>query len=329
VRARRLRAEPIGDALLAVGSRPDALKPYRGALEWQARGERLLTINHVRLDDYLKAVLPAEVPPRFHPEALKTQAVAARSFTLRRLNRHRDGGYDLCDTEHCQLYGGAAVEHPATSAAVEATVGEVLWHDGRVFEALYSGNCGGHTAPNEQVGFGSVALTPLQGTLDWDEQAGRYYCDIAPNARWSLTLTPEELKRAFPEAGNPKALRIEKRATSGHVAELTLEGDRATLQITGMLFRQRLGTTRIRSLLFTMEPEGNGWRIAGRGAGHGIGLCQWGAQGRALAGQDYRTILEAYYPSTTLGTLPAAPTASAPMTNEERGASAGGTPRLH
>lgn len=308
----RLRAEPIGDALLAVGTEPTRLKPFRGAMEWQRRTPSpqqdegfLVTINWVRMDDYLKAVLPVEIPSRFHPDALKAQAVAARSFTFRRLNRHRDNGYDLCDSEHCQLYGGVRAEHPATSQAVEATVGEVLWYNGRVFEALYCGNCGGHTAPNEQVGVGTVALEPLRGVLDWDEQAGRYYCDIAPNPRWRLTLSPDELQRAFPDAGRPRALRVVERAISGHVARLALEGDRATVEIRGALFRQRLGMTRVKSLLFTIEPDGNGWRIAGRGVGHGVGLCQWGAQGRALAGQDYRAILQAYYPGTQLAPLEA------------------------
>ncbi len=301
ISARRLRAEPVGDALLAVGVAPSHLKPFRGAMEWQASNDRLLTINWVRLDDYLKAVLPAEIPPRFHPEALKAQAVAARSFTFRRLNRHRDSGYDLCDTEHCQLYGGVAGEHPATSQAVEATAGEVLWHNGRVFEALYSSNCGGHTAPSE--GIRSASQEPLPGTLDWDFQTGRYYCDIAPNARWSLTLTPDELQRAFPDAGTPRELKILQRTLSGHVALLQLRGERATIEIRGSLFRQRLGVARVRSLLFTLEPDGNGWRLTGRGYGHGMGLCQWGAQGRALAGQTYPTILQAYYPGVSLASL--------------------------
>ncbi|GBC92952.1 Amidase enhancer [bacterium HR15] len=303
---RRLRAEPVGDALMAVGSERTRLKPFRGAMEWQPLPQhngKLLTINWVRLDDYLKAVLPVEIPPRFHPEALKAQAVAARSFTFRRLNRHRDRGYDLCDSEHCQLYGGVQAEHPATNRAVEATAGEVLWYNGRVFEALYCGNCGGHTAPNEQVGVGTIPLPPLRGVLDWDEQAGRYYCDGAPNPRWSLTLSQDELQRAFPTVGRPKSLQVLERAISGHVVRLVLEGDRATLEIQGALFRQRLGTTRIKSLLFTVEPDGNGWRITGRGSGHGTGLCQWGAQGRALAGQDYHTILQAYYPDTVIERL--------------------------
>ncbi len=303
VKAKRLRAEPIGDAQLAVGTEPTRLKPFRGAMEWRGQSDRLLTINWVRLDDYLKAVLPLEISPRFHPDALKAQAVAARSFTFRRLNRHRTAGYDLCDTEHCQLYGGILGEHPTTSTAVEATAGEVLWHNGRIFEALYCGNCGGHTAPNEQVGVGTIPLEPLRGTPDWDEQTGRYYCEIAPNVRWNLTLTPEALQRAFPKVGRPKSLRILERAPSGHVVRLQLEGDRATLTIAGARFRQQLGATRVRSLMFTLEPDGEGWRLAGRGSGHGAGLCQWGAQGRALAGQPYHAILQAYYPTTTIAPL--------------------------
>ncbi|GIV10574.1 MAG: hypothetical protein KatS3mg020_0065 [Fimbriimonadales bacterium] len=149
ITATRLVAEPIDEGFVMVGATLAKLRRYRGHLEWIERDGKLLTLNWVLMDDYLKATLPREMPPNFHPEALKVQAVAARSFTLRRLNRFRQWGYDLCDHTPCQVYGGVDAEHPNTNAAVDATAGEVLMFEGRVADTVYSANCGGHTAPIE------------------------------------------------------------------------------------------------------------------------------------------------------------------------------------
>lgn len=300
VSARRLVAQPLGSAQLAVGTQPNTLRPYRGMLEWVRREGKLLTLNWVRLDDYLKAVLPMEMPPNFPMEALKAQAVASRTFTLRRLNRYRQWGYDLCDHAPCQLYGGIEAERPSTNQAVEATAGQVLYYNGQVLEAVYSGNCGGHTAPIELVMRGTRPLEPLKGVPDTDDK-GQPYCALAPNREWQVLLTKETLQKAFPQVGAVRRLAIEEQAPSGHVVRLRLEGEKAILTLTGAEFRAQLGTTVIRSQRFTLTPLSDGWQVNGRGSGHGAGLCQWGANGRAHAGQTYTEILQAYYPGATLG----------------------------
>ena len=299
VAAQRLVAEPAGAGFVQVGASPNALRPYRGHLEWVEREGKLLTINWVRLDDYLKATLPREMPPNFHIDALKAQAVAARSFTMRRLNRYRQWGYDLCDHTPCQVYGGVNAEHPNTNLAVEATEGEVLIHGGRILEAVYTGNCGGHTAPIEVAMTGTQPLAPMRGVPDTDAD-GKPFCSLAPNFAWELTLTREDLEQRFPQAGRIREVAVAQRTAGGHVQQVRLRGDRATLTLTGAEFRTAIGVGRIRSLMFEVQPQQDGWRIAGRGSGHGAGMCQWGAQGRALAGQTYRQILGAYYPDATL-----------------------------
>jgi stage II sporulation protein D len=299
VAAERLVVESAGAGFVQVGASPNALRPYRGHLEWVERDGKLLTVNWVRLDDYLKATLPREMPPNFHIEALKAQAVAARSFTMRRLNRYRQWGYDLCDHAPCQVYGGVDAEHPSTNLAVEATAGEVLIHGGRILEAVYTGNCGGHTAPIEVAMLGTQPLAPLRGVPDADAD-GKPFCSIAPNFAWELTLTREELGRRFPQLGRIREAAIAQRTAGRHVQQVRVRGDRTTLLLSGAEFRTAIGVGRVRSLMFEVQPQQGGWRIMGRGSGHGAGMCQWGAQGRARAGQTYRQILQAYYPNATL-----------------------------
>lgn len=302
VAAARLVAQPATTGVIQVGTTPNSLRRYRGHLEWVERNGKLLTLNWVRLDDYLKATLPREMPPNFHPEALKAQSVAARSFTLRRLNRYRQWGYDLCDHAPCQVYGGVEAEHPHTNAAVDATVGEVLVFERRVLEAVYTGNCGGHTAPIEIAMSGARPMAPLRGTPDTDAN-GMPYCRIAPNYHWELRLSADELSRRFPEVGQVREVQVLQRAPTGHVLQVGVRGARVEKQVSGAQFRHLLGATRVRSLMFDIQPEGNGWKLIGRGWGHGAGMCQWGAQARARAGQHYLQILQAYYPGTAVQRL--------------------------
>ncbi|GIV10573.1 MAG: hypothetical protein KatS3mg020_0064 [Fimbriimonadales bacterium] len=100
-----------------------------------------------------------------------------------------------------------------------------------------------------------------------------------------------------------RELSLSQRTQGGHAQQITIRGERATLTLSGAEFRAALGATRVRSLRFELQPQRDSWKLTGRGNGHGAGMCQWGAQGRALAGQNYRQILEAYYPGTILQKL--------------------------
>lgn len=300
MQSRRLMVEPEEGAILLTGTDPKALKPFRGTLEWVRKNGGTLTINWVRLDDYLKAVLPSEVPSSFHPEALKAQVVAARSYTMRRLNRHRDSGYDLCDGDHCQVYRGVQSERPSANAAVEATGGQVLLSDsGRIIEAVYSSDCGGHTAANEIAGLGKSPVPYLRGIPDWDEQ-GKRYCALSPRTTWEYRLDVKTLSGLFPQAGTVREIKVIERTPAGHAVKIELTGSSGKLTIAGSEFRIKLGASRVRSLMITVEKQVGGWLLHGRGVGHGVGLCQWGAQGRAISGQTYEQILQAYYPGTSL-----------------------------
>ncbi len=129
-------------------------KPYRGFIEVKLNSSGQLTVvNVVNLDDYLKGVVPAELSPSVFPEkeAIKAQALAARTYVLKRYGEFEENGYDICATPACQVYGGIGVEHRMASDAVDETANEVLTYDGNLIEALYTSTCGGRTENSENV----------------------------------------------------------------------------------------------------------------------------------------------------------------------------------
>jgi len=146
----------VGVTLLPANGRPSFLldgRPYRGSLEVRGGGSGIIAINRVGLEDYLLGVVPCELGPDRFPliEALKAQAVAARTYALRHPGRHRAEGFDLCDTPHCQVYGGASRELPLSSEAVRQTAGLAAWFEGQLAETLYTSTCGGHTEISSDV----------------------------------------------------------------------------------------------------------------------------------------------------------------------------------
>ena len=269
---------------------------YRGILEVTASPQVKL-INEVDLEDYLRGVVPSEMPSSFPMEALKAQAVAARSYTLAGLSRH-DPDADLCDTEHCQAYRGVERENAATDQALQQTGGEVLWVNGRVLQAVYSAACGGQTELQPILGLASCHPdTAPDGTA---------YCAACPSAEWTLTIPQADLLRAAGETRPTpiRALRVTGRDVSGRLQTLALDTDYGTLTLTGNQFRQGLGTHRLKGLLctFSANPTTGDIIINGKGFGHGAGLCQWGARGMAAPpnSMDYRQILAHYYPGALL-----------------------------
>ena len=127
--------------------------PYRGSLTVFRSGEGVTVVNEIALEEYLLGVVPRELPPDLFPEieALKAQALAARTYALTPRDAYARRGYDLCAGPACQVYGGVAAEHPLSTAAVRATAGEALYHDGRLIDALYTAACGGYTENAENV----------------------------------------------------------------------------------------------------------------------------------------------------------------------------------
>ena len=262
-------------------------RPYRGGLVARVEGGRLLLVNVLPLEDYLLGVLPAEMPASFPEEALKAQAVLARTFAVRRLNPLAP--YDLCATEACQVYLGLSAETPRHERAVRATEGRVLSYAGQVASALYHADSGGMTAGSEEV---------FQKALPYLRPRPDPYAK-GPKSVWQQAVRPEEAARALralgyaPRGDDPP--QVLEKSPSGRAWRVRLLG----VEVRGPEAQRLL---RLMGLPSAMA-EFQGWLALGRGAGHGVGLSQWGAKGMAERGYGYREILGYYFPGTLLSPL--------------------------
>lgn len=273
---------------------------YRGSLELRHRGAGLTAVNIVPVDDYLLSVVPEEMPTDWPAEALKAQSVAARSFALKSRGRHAAEGYDLCTTTHCQLYKGIASEKTASTAAVRATRGEVLTYGGQPIEALFHTDSGGMTESSEDV-WGSrvpylraVRDTPL-GTMPWTKTMSTADLEKKLAAKGhaigrlrAIELSPLAIGRAAKD-----------RTASGRVKAMTVTGTKGSVTLSGTAWRSLLG---LKSALFDAKLTKDTVTFTGFGAGHGLGISQWGAKRLAEAGRSYADILHHYYTGVTLQT---------------------------
>lgn len=287
---------------LSAGSDKGA---FRGWLRVSADGNRLRVVNEVALETYLLGVVPAEMPSGFPAEALKAQSVAARTFTLRRMTHAKDADYDLTDGEGSQTYRGQSAEKPATTEAVQATSGQILFGEDDFCDAVYCADCGGYSAAAEEMGFG--AKTPYLSGTD-DEGPEGDYCAQAKQHEWFVDVTGEKmaaiLRKLKKEVGGVVGVAVSAVGPSGRAQRVAIEGQTGSAEVSGASLRAALGYDVLRSTMFTVEDIEGGWRFVGKGWGHGVGLCQHGAAGRARAGQSYSEILAAYYPGANLQTVP-------------------------
>lgn len=272
---------------------------YRGEL--RVDSARSTIVNTLSVEDYLRGVVPSEMPVSFPLEALKAQAVAARSYALASLGKHRDSGADVCDVDQCQAYRGASAETQNTDCAVFETKGEALVVGTRVLSAMYSADCGGSLAGMDQLGPSSVQP-------DCSED-GKAYCLENPRHEWEARFPVAEVLRAAKEtkAVELMAIEIASRDESGRAVQLRLTHDQGQTVIDAKVLRRTLGSSRMRSLLCTVSLDSNAREVvfSGQGWGHGAGLCQWGARGMALSSSknNYQAILAHYYPGATLQKL--------------------------
>lgn len=290
-----------GEPLTGAGAVFTAAGPLRtsaapvtlleGAVEVRREASGLAVVHALPLEDYVAAVVGAEMPPGFPPEALRAQAVATRTFAVhKKLEAVAVGrGWHLGSTVLDQVYRGSRVD-PRARAAAEATAGEVLVHDHAPVEAYFHSTCGGRTERGaDALGRDLPYLVSVP--------CGR--CRASPRFRWTARIPAAELGRRAGLEGEPRSVHVVSRTASGRAARVELaSGRRAVLGAVEL--RQRLGYDRLPSLAFDARLEGGEAVFRGRGSGHGAGLCQWGAAGWARAGEGYARILARYYPGTEL-----------------------------
>jgi len=307
-----VRAEPLGDAPVTLGG-----LPYRGVVDvFAVEAAGLNAVNELPLEDYLLGVVPIEIGPRGPEElaAVAAQAVAARTYAVAHLRAREEMGFDVFGTVEDQAYGGIAAERDESTRAVRETAGRILTYGGLPIRAMYHSTCGGRTAAVEEVL--DRAPAPYLRSVSDRAPDGTDYCAISPRYRWVETVGPDDLngrvadqlRRIFgagPEdTGGLLGLRIAERAPGGRVNALAVRGARAEFVLERLDIRIALQNEEGRILGSTdfdlaVRPDG-AVELHGRGFGHGSGMCQWGAIGRARAGHDWPAILDAYYPGAEL-----------------------------
>lgn len=298
-------------------------KRYRGDITVAYVDTGVVVINRLPMEEYLRSVVAREMGnrPAGDSSALQAQAVAARSYAYLRLAANAERPFDLRSSVADQVYGGLDAENAGSVAAVNATRGLVLRYDGRIVDAPYSSTCGGSTVERE-VANGTAGAPHLRRVSDAIPGTDRHYCDLSPSWNWTRKLSLTELDVVLErylasytsapkgDVGRPRAVTVREHTEGGRVALLDVETERGVFPVRGNTIRYVLrtpGGDLLPSTYFSVEPEHDrqgrlsGVTIRGRGNGHGVGMCQWGAIGRARAGHSFRSILGTYYPGTTVG----------------------------
>lgn len=247
----------------------------------------LQVVNVLALEEYLVGVLGSEMPKSFPIEALKAQAVAARTYALNKKLEQYGQPFHLGSSVTSQVYKGLEAEDARTREAIAATRGLVITWMLQPIEAYFHASCGGRTESGlEALGRDLPYLQPVDCP-----------CGKLATSHWTLTLGTADLKSLGAAKG--AGVQVQGRSATGRARRVEV-GSRSVDAVT---FRERLGYMRLKSLAFDVEKSKEGFVLEGRGFGHGAGLCQWGARVYADKGWDFRKILQHYYPGTELQTL--------------------------
>jgi stage II sporulation protein D len=275
---------------------------YRGKFRISVDdANKVQVINDVELEAYLYGVVPREMSPKWGEDAIKAQAVAARSYALYIKQRSTDKPYDLVATTASQVYGGFDAESPASTLAVDATRGEVMTYDGRLTIAYFHANSGGFTESAKNVWIADLPY--LRGTRD-------PYSEDIPDGDWGLAMSyltiQERLDQYGLNVGAISRIRPIEISASGRPLRVAVDSARGGTVLKSNDFRLKVGAGTVRSTLFRLEDAIGGVRIIGKGFGHGVGMSQWGAYRMAEAGHDYRAILRHYYQGVQITSLASA-----------------------
>ena len=261
-------------------------------------GRRVVTLTS---EQYVASVLTGESSTFRNEEALKAMAVAARTYAARMRGRHASEGFDFCSTTHCQRVDLRAVTERLTSA-VRATAGQILWFKGEPAFAVYARNCGGETE---------------SGAAVWPDVEAPYlrvhsdpYCVRSGPQPWTWSGTPEQIAIVLRASGlkTPEGLErisVVDKTASGRAKTLLLSGERiALLSASSLRFAvgRGFGWNTLRSDRYQVQTSAGRVVFRGAGEGHGVGLCQQGADEMAAEDFSYREILAFYYPGTSVGT---------------------------
>jgi stage II sporulation protein D len=296
---------------------------YRGRIHVVVgrAGGGLTVVNRLGIESYVAGVVGPEIGGRRPDElaAVLAQAVVSRTFAVGNRGRYESLGFDAYADTRDQVYNGVAAETPQAWDAVRRTAGQVLRYRGVIIDAFFHSTCGFSTAGVEEA-FATGRTRPYLRPVSDQYAKGHYYCDISPRFRWREEWDAQKLRAIFtrtlpavtPIGGDGLQpitdVEVTRTTRSGRVGELRIVFEHGDVRIPGGAVRSVLRPEVDRSLsstAFQLTVTKDGGRLtrlvaAGAGSGHAVGMCQWGAVGRARAGQDHRRILSTYFPGTTL-----------------------------
>ena len=287
-------------AVILVPDADDQIKVgdtvYPGQIALVKRGESVAAVNFVLMEDYVAGVVTCEMPSYFERSALQTQAVAARTFALWQMKQRRLQVYDVKDDVSDQVYRGLSGTTAASRLASERTRGTVVVYDWQFLPAFFFSTCGGYTVGAAYLR-GAPVIPPLSGVKC-------EYCKASKRYRWAITISAAEIEQALAKAGylsgSLEDIRVTKTIPGGWVDTVEIVASNGTKQLAGYVLRQVVGTSRLYSTNFIAVRSGANYIFEGRGYGHGVGLCQYGANGMASRGFNFVEILEYYYPGASV-----------------------------
>lgn len=274
---------------------------YRGTIEIfpGIKGKGLTVVNILPLNEYLYGVVPSEMPSSWHIEALKAQAIAARTYTLKHLGSFKKFGFDVMDTVQSQVYKGAEGESSNSNKAIDQTRGQVMVYNREPIHAYYHSTSGGQT----ESGHALWAPFPyLKAVRDFDHKSPKFI--------WQQTISQTDMKKGLAKMdlhlGRIRRIEPLNRSQTGRIKKIRVIGERGTRTVKAMTFRLKL---KINSTFFNvggLDSRGrliadNSWQFpskfhfVGRGWGHAMGMSQWGARQMALNGSNHQQILKHYY----------------------------------
>jgi SpoIID/LytB domain protein len=288
------------DQCIAAKSPTGRFRSYRGAIGISVAGGSLRAHNRIDVESYLRGVVPLEMPCSYPEEALKAQAVAARTYVYRACQRRESSGRELCDAGHCQVYGGVSVENPRCDEAVRITSGTVLTYRGALASTMYCSDSGGATA-NYLDYYPGTDFAYLASVPDPEETEHVQWRVSLPSAHVAERLARNGFPFPFPISEGS----VKKTDANGRAVEVEFVTQIGKMTVPANKLRAAVGNDIIRSTFFTLTRSSDGrLEFRGQGYGHGFGMSQRGAMALALPphNYDWQQILAHYYP----GTQPAA-----------------------
>jgi len=286
--------------LLIESDDPEAViingRLFRGNIQFIKKNNKILVVNRIDLDEYIKGILYHEASHYWPMEALKAQAIVCRTYALFEMQENKQKDFDVTSDIYSQVYGGQESERYRTNKAVDETSGKAIFYQGKIIPAYFHATCAGHTEDASLLW--NINLPPLKGVVC-------PYCKESPHFNWHYDLTLKEIAQKLFAAGfkitNIKNISIEGKDASGRITNLMFtseEGD--VVKVPAKDFRGIIGPNIISSTNFSVAIAEKDAVFEGIGWGHGVGLCQWGAYFMAKEGRNASEILKYYYPGTNV-----------------------------